>query len=69
MERKTIGYGEELTKPCKMFVQKQLLTYLLTDELKHDKLLTQLEDFKKQASPVRVTVSPAPRKRDRRWDS
>jgi bacterioferritin (cytochrome b1) len=51
MERKTIGYGEELTKLCNLFVQKHLLTYLLTDEEKHDKLLSQLEDFKRKLHP------------------
>jgi len=51
MERKTIGYGEELTKLCNLFVQKHLLTYLLADEEKHDKLLSQLEDFKRKLHP------------------
>jgi hypothetical protein len=51
MERRTIGYGEELTKLCNLLVHKHLLSYLLTDEAKHDKLLTQLEDFKKKLHP------------------
>jgi hypothetical protein len=51
LERATIGYGEELMKSCKMFVQQELVSYLLTDELKHDKLLTQLETFKKKSYP------------------
>jgi hypothetical protein len=51
MERATIGYGEELMKAATMFVQQELVSYLLTDELKHDKLLTQLETFKKKSYP------------------
>jgi len=51
MERETIGYGEELTKLCKLFVQSHLIGYLLTDENKHEKLLTQLEDFKRKLYP------------------
>ncbi len=51
MERRTIGYGEELTRLCTQLVHKHLLAYLLTDEEKHDKLLTQLEDFKKKIHP------------------
>ena len=51
MERRTIGYGEELKKLCNLLVHKHLLDYLLTDEAKHDKLLTQLEDFKKKINP------------------
>jgi hypothetical protein len=51
MERATIGLGEELTKLCNQFVQKQLLSYLLADEEKHDKILSQLEDFKRKLHP------------------
>lgn len=51
MERGTIGYGEELSKLCTLLVHKQLLAYLLTDEAKHDKLLSQLEDFKRKLNP------------------
>lgn len=51
MERETIGYGEELTKLCKLFVQSHLIGYLLTDENKHEKMLTQLEDFKRKLYP------------------
>ena len=51
MERETIGYGEELKKLCKLFVQSSLITYLLTDEEKHDKLLGQLGDFKRKLYP------------------
>jgi hypothetical protein len=51
MERSTIGYGEELSKLCTLLVQKHLLAYLLTDEAKHDKLLSQLEDFKRKLHP------------------
>jgi hypothetical protein len=51
MERETIGYGDELTKLCKLFVQSHLLNYLLTDENKHEKMLTQLEDFKRKLYP------------------
>jgi hypothetical protein len=51
MERATIGLGEELTKLCNQFVQKQLLAYLLADEAKHDQILTQLQDFKRKLHP------------------
>lgn len=51
MERETIGYGEELKKVCKLFVQSQLVAYLLTDEEKHDKMLGQLEQFKNKMYP------------------
>ncbi|MEW6338983.1 MAG: hypothetical protein ACOY3Y_18725 [Acidobacteriota bacterium] len=51
MERETIGYGEELKKVCKLFVQSQLVSYLLTDEEKHDKMLGQLEQFKNKMYP------------------
>ena len=51
MERETIGYGEELKKLCKLFVQSSLITYLLNDEEKHDKLLGQLGDFKRKLYP------------------
>jgi len=51
MERGTIGLGEELTKLCNQFVQKELLAYLLADEAKHDRMLTQLEGFKRKLHP------------------
>ncbi len=51
MERETIRYGEDLAKNCKLFVQAHLLNYLLTDENKHEKMLTQLEDFKRKLYP------------------
>ena len=51
VERKTIALGKELAKDCPFFVQKTLLDYLIYDEEKHDKLLGELEKFKKNLYP------------------
>ena len=51
-EKEVIGMAEELKEQCKsFFVQRQLIEYLLYDEQKHDKLLMQLEEFKKKLYP------------------
>jgi uncharacterized tellurite resistance protein B-like protein len=50
-EKETIQLAEKARKNCRLFVQKHLLTYLTEDELKHDRLLNQLEDFKRKLYP------------------
>ena len=50
MERKTIALATELKKKAWSPVHKQLLGYLLTDEAKHDSLLVQLNEIKKDMS-------------------
>jgi hypothetical protein len=50
-EKETIELAEKARKNCRLFVQKHLLTYLTEDEQKHDRLLNQLEDFKRQLYP------------------
>jgi hypothetical protein len=47
----TIELAEKARKHCRLFVQKHLLPYLTEDELKHDRLLNQLEDFKRKLYP------------------
>ena len=51
MEKETIQLAKQLKKQCRFFVQRALLDYLIADEEKHDALLEQLEDFKKQMYP------------------
>jgi hypothetical protein len=51
MEKQTIELAEAARKNCRLFVQRHLLTYLLEDEKKHDRLLGQLEDFKRNIYP------------------
>jgi hypothetical protein len=50
-EKETIELAEKARKNCRLFVQRHLLTYLTEDELKHDRLLNQLEDFKRRLYP------------------
>jgi hypothetical protein len=50
-EKETIELAEKARKNCRLFVQRHLLTYLTEDEQKHDRLLNQLEDFKRQLYP------------------
>ena len=47
MEKHTIELAEKARAGCRLFVQRHLLTYLIEDEKKHDRLLGQLEDFKR----------------------
>jgi hypothetical protein len=47
MERRTIELARELKEKAWSPIHKQLLGYLLTDEAKHDSLLTQLNELKK----------------------
>ena len=51
MEKQTIELAEKARKNCRLFVQRHLLGYLLDDEKKHDRLLGQLEDFKRSIYP------------------
>jgi hypothetical protein len=50
-EKETIELAEKARKNCRLFVQRHLLTYLTEDEQKHDRLLGQLEDFKRNLYP------------------
>ena len=51
MEKQTIALGEKARRNCRLFVHRHLLTYLIEDEQKHDRLLGQLEDFKRNIYP------------------
>lgn len=51
MEKQTIELAEKALSRCRLFVQRHLLTYLIEDEKKHDRLLGQLEDFKRNIYP------------------
>jgi len=51
MEKQTIELAEKARNNCRLFVQRHLLTYLIEDEKKHDRLLGQLEDFKRKIYP------------------
>jgi hypothetical protein len=50
LEKKTIELAGQLRDEAWSPVHKQLLSYLLADEQKHDTLLAQLEDIKKGMS-------------------
>jgi hypothetical protein len=50
-EKETIELAEKARKNCRMFVPRYLLSYLAEDEKKHDHLLEQLEDFKRNLYP------------------
>jgi hypothetical protein len=50
-EKETLALAEKARKNCRLFVQRHLLTYLTEDEQKHDRLLNQLEDFKRKLYP------------------
>jgi uncharacterized tellurite resistance protein B-like protein len=51
LEKSTIDLAEQARDGCRLFVQRHLLTYLIDDEKKHDRLLGQLEDFKRNLHP------------------
>lgn len=51
MEKETIALAEKAQRNCRLFVLRHLLSYLIEDEKKHDRLLTQLEDFKRGIYP------------------
>ncbi len=50
VERDIIKMAKQLRDDCPLIVQRQLIDYLIYDEEKHDKLLTQLNEFKKKVS-------------------
>ena len=47
VEKKTIALAKQLMEESWSPVHKRLLSYLITDEQKHDALIGQLEDLKK----------------------
>jgi hypothetical protein len=51
VERETIELAKKLKEECRFFVQRSLLDYLIVDEEKHDHILGQLEEFKKNLYP------------------
>jgi len=51
MEKQTIALATEALGHCRLLALRNLLTYLLEDEKKHDRLLSQLEDFKRGIYP------------------
>ena len=51
VERETIALAKQLKEECRFFVQRSLLDYLIVDEEKHDHILGQLEEFKKNLYP------------------
>ncbi len=51
MEKETIALADKARRNCRLFVLRHLLTYLVEDEQKHDRLLAQLEDFKRGIYP------------------
>jgi len=51
VERETIEIAKALREECTFFVQRALLDYLIIDEEKHDHILGQLEEFKKNLYP------------------
>jgi hypothetical protein len=50
VEREVVEMAKQLRDECPLIVQKQLIDYLIIDEEKHDKILTQLNEFKKKVS-------------------
>ncbi len=51
LERETVELAKELKKKAFSVVHKVILEYLLIDEEKHDRLLDELEQFKKGMYP------------------
>jgi len=51
LEKKSIELAEQALERCRLFTTKHLLTYLIDDEKKHDRLMTQLNDFKRGMYP------------------
>ena len=50
-EKEAIRLAEEAKASCPLVVQRQLLDYLIEDEKKHDRLMANLEDFKRSIYP------------------
>jgi hypothetical protein len=53
IEHKSVDIAQEAIRDSRLFEIRYLLTYLLEDESKHLKLLTQLDDFKRSLFPYR----------------
>jgi uncharacterized protein YigA (DUF484 family) len=51
LEKETIALAEKARRNCRSFVQRHPLTYLIEDEQKLDRLMAQLEDFKRGIYP------------------
>ena len=51
MEKETIELADKAQRNCRLFVQRHLVDYLVQDEQKHDRLLAQLNDFKRNLYP------------------
>ena len=51
MERKSVDMAERAIGSSRVFVIKQLLTYMLEDESRNRQLFNQLEDFKRRMYP------------------
>ena len=47
----TYRLAEEAKRACPLVIQRQLLDYLIEDEKKHDRLMGNLEDFKRNIYP------------------
>ena len=50
-EKEAIRMAEEARKNCPLVIQRQLLEYLIEDEKKHDRLMGNLENFKRNIYP------------------
>jgi len=50
-EKEAIRMAEEAKRNCPLVIQRQLLEYLIDDEKKHDRLMGNLENFKRQIHP------------------
>jgi hypothetical protein len=51
MEKETITLADQARRNVRGVIQRYLLNYLIEDEQKHDRLLAQLEDFKRNLYP------------------
>ena len=51
LEKETIRLAEESRKNSKNYVVRYLLSYLMTDERKHNEILEQMEDVKSGIYP------------------
>jgi hypothetical protein len=50
-EKNAIRLAEQARENCPLVIQRQLLEYLIQDEKKHDRLMGNLEDFKRSIYP------------------
>jgi len=51
MEKETVELADKARRNMRGFLQRYLLNYLIEDEQKHDRLLAQLEDIKRNLYP------------------